>query len=94
MSEQNEKALSETDFDSLMRILVSYAFADLEEDGIFEDKTDVERELVEKVAIRSIQTSCEVLEYIAQLDLDKIRKVDTLNMNDDYELAHKLLFEG
>jgi hypothetical protein len=88
MSEESQ--LNDENFNAVLRIYTPYIAEVVDQktkawDGVSQEQID---ELVGEV----LGSTIELTEQLAQFDQGKIKRVDELAENGDFELAHRVLF--
>jgi len=94
MSENKWEELNEDRANELLDLSYNYILAEMEEDGVFENKTDIEREQIEDVAEVAAEYALEFLSYFGKFNLGKIKKVYELAANDKIEEAFELVTQN
>ncbi|MFW5887497.1 MAG: hypothetical protein ACOCUH_01745 [Bacteriovoracia bacterium] len=90
---QKKQQLSEQEGENLFQWAYSYILAEAEEDGIFDNRTDVEREHLEDVIETTVSLSLEFFERFATFNCDKIAQVNEKIQQEDFDSAHKIIFD-
>jgi hypothetical protein len=89
---QDKNQLKDDDFNALLRILTPY-IADIVDKNTksWNDATPNNDQIDEFVG-EILGATLELTEELADFDQEKIKKVDELAENGDFELAHRVLF--
>ena len=89
---QAKEGLNEQEAEQLFQLAYSYILAEAEEDGIFDNRTDIERERLEDIIETAVGLSLEFYEKFADFKSDKIAQVNELVQAEKFDEAHQIIF--